>query len=249
MKKLMSLLASLMLVPLSAMADADPRALIVVTSHSVMGDTDKPTGLWLSEMTHPHHELTTAGIEVDIASIQGGASPIDPWSLEGDDPINAAFLASPETRRLLDNTAKLADVDPADYDAILFAGGHGTVWDFPDSPAVAKIGSAIYAQGGYVAAVCHGPTALLNLRDEQGNLLIDGKRVAGFSNAEEAEVGLTEVVPYLLQDALTAGGALYQEGKMFQPFVVQDDRLITGQNPQSATELGKTLAQALNSGA
>lgn len=245
MKSVMKLFTVLVLAATSAFASAETRALIVVTSHDQMGDTDERTGLWLAEMTHPYHELTEAGIEVELASIKGGAAPIDPRSLGEDDEINKSFMANPETRSLLDNTLKLADVDPSRYQAIVFAGGHGTVWDFSKSQAVNDIGYAVYQQGGFVAAVCHGPAALLNIRDNNGNLIIDGKQVAGFSNAEEEAAGLTGVVPYLLQDELVKSGADYLEGQMFESFVVQDGRLITGQNPQSAMELGKTLAASL----
>ena len=131
-------------------------------------------------------------------------------------------------------------------DAILFAGGHGNLWDFPSSPAVTRVTSAIYESSGYVAAVCHGPAALLNVTGKDGNPIIAGKKVAGFSNEEEKAVGLADVVPYLLQDELAALGADYQEGKAWESFVVQGGRIITGQNPQSAAELGRMLAKALN---
>lgn len=245
MKTLLSVVIAFAISIFASSTFATPRVLIVVTSHSQMGDTDEKTGLWLSEMTHPYHELTKVGIEVDIASIKGGAAPIDPRSLADNDNINYEFMANPKTRTLLDNTLVLADVNPKSYQAIMFAGGHGTVWDFPTSEAVNKIGSAIYAQGGIVSAVCHGPAALLNIFDSAGKPIIHGKRVAGFSNAEEEAAGLTAVVPYLLQDELTAIGGLYQEGKMFESFVVQDERIITGQNPQSASELGRVLGKAL----
>ena len=183
---------------------------------------------------------------MEIASIRGGAVPVDARSLADDDAINFEFLASPKTRSLLDNSRKLADVNPKRYAAILFAGGHGTVWDFPKSPAVNSVASAIYESGGYVAAVCHGPAALLNVTGKDGKPIIAGKKVAGFSNVEEKAVGLADVVPYLLQDELIALGGDYQEGKAWESFVVQDGRIITGQNPQSAAELGRVLAKALN---
>ncbi|NHI00222.1 type 1 glutamine amidotransferase domain-containing protein [Oceanimonas sp. MB9] len=246
MRKFFTLLATLFFVSYTTLASAAPRVLIVVTSHDQMGNTDEKTGLWLAEMTHPYHELKQAGIDVDIASIKGGAAPIDPRSLADDDAINHEFMASPATRTLLDNTLALGDVNPEQYQAILFAGGHGSVWDFPKSDAVNRIGAAIYEQGGYVAAVCHGPAALLNIVDQDGNPIIAGKKVAGFSNVEEAAIELTEVVPYLLQDELSRLGGIYQEGGKFEPFVVQDGRLITGQNPQSAAKLGQVMAQALS---
>lgn len=245
MRTIYKALMTLIFVWFTTIAQADPRVLIVVTSHDQLGDTNEKTGLWLGEMTHPYHALKKAGIEVDIASIKGGAAPIDPRSLAEDDTINHQFMANSATRSLLDNTLELSKVSPSKYDAILFAGGHGTVWDFPISDAIKNIAGTIYEQGGYVSAVCHGPAALLNIFDASGQPLIKGKRVVGFSNAEEEALGLTNVVPYLLQNELSALGAHYQEGEMFKPFVVQDGRLITGQNPQSAAALGRTLAKAL----
>ncbi|MGE5515611.1 MAG: type 1 glutamine amidotransferase domain-containing protein [Bacteroidota bacterium] len=223
---------------------AERKVLIVVTSHNRMGVTDEATGLWLSEMTHPYHELDQAGFTVDIASIQGGAAPVDPRSIGGDDPVNAAFMGKAATRAKLENTLALDKVSPGDYAAILFSGGHGTVWDFPSSPAVDRVASAIAARGG-VAAVCHGPSALLNVHAPDGNLLIKGKRVAGFSNAEERAAKLEAVVPFLLEDRLKEGGAQYVEGAMFTRHVVVDGSLVTGQNPQSAAAVGEAIVELL----
>lgn len=224
---------------------AERKVLIVVTSHDRMGATGEATGLWLSEMTHPYHVLEQAGFTVDIASIKGGTAPVDPRSVDDADPVNAAFLGNAATRAKLENTLPLDAVSPKDYAAILFSGGHGTVWDFPASPAVDRVASAIHAAGGIVAAVCHGPSALLNVHDSDGNLLIKGKRVAGFSNAEERAVKLENVVPFLLEDRLKEGGARYVEGALFTKHVVVDGRLVTGQNPQSATAVGEAVADLL----
>jgi putative intracellular protease/amidase len=210
-----------------------------------MGDSGGSTGLWLSEMTHPFDVMQKAGFQVDIASIKGGKVPLDPRSTGEDDPINNAFLADPSTAATLEQSATLADANPSTYDAIVFAGGHGTVWDFPTAPAVDRVASAIYAQGGIVAAICHGPAALLNIHDADGALLIKGKAVAGFSNAEEHAVGLEAVVPFLLEDRLKEGGALYSEAPLFTPHTVVDGRLITGQNPQSAVGVGEAVIKAL----
>ena len=250
MKKLFSIFLALLLVSSASLALAVPRVLIVppATSHKRMGDTDEKTGLWLWELTHPYHELKKAGSDVEVASIKGGAVPVDARSLADNDAINYEFLASPKTRSLLDNNRKLADVNPKHYQTILFAGGHGTVWDFPKSPAVNSAASAIYESGDYVVAVCHGPAALLNVTGKDGKdgkPIIAGKRLSGFSNVEE-KGGLAEVVPYLLQDELAELGANYLEGKVWESVVVQDGRIITGQNPQSAAELGRVLAIALN---
>lgn len=224
---------------------AERKVLIVVTSHDRMGATDEATGLWLSEMTHPYHVLDQAGFKVDIASIKGGKAPVDPRSTGGDDPVNAAFMGKAETRAKLENTLALDKVAPGDYAAIVFSGGHGTVWDFPSSPAVDRVASAIAARGGIVAAVCHGPSALLNVHAPDGNLLIKGKRVAGFSNAEERAAKLDTVVPFLLEDRLKESGAQYVEGALFTRHVVVDGRLVTGQNPQSAAALGEAVVELL----
>lgn len=246
MKKwFLSLLASLCLVTGSVALAASKKVLIVVTSHSQMGDSGEKTGLWLSEATHPYAVLQEAGYEVDIASIRGGEAPIDPRSLEELDAVSQAFLDDPHASAKLKQTLKLAGVDASAYAAILFSGGHGTVWDFPDSPAINRIASAIYANGGIIAAVCHGSAALLNIRESNGMPLIANRQVAGFSNAEEAAAGLDKVVPYLLQDRLEASGARYVEGQAFTEHVVEDDRLITGQNPQSAHALGQAMVRRL----
>jgi len=224
---------------------AKTKVLIVVTSHNRMGDTGEPTGLWLSEMTHPYHVLDKAGFEIDVASIKGGTAPVDPRSTAEEDPVNAAFLNNAERRSKLENTLSLNDVSPGNYAAILFSGGHGAVWDFPTSPSVDRVASAIAAKGGVVAAVCHGPAALLNVHKENGELLIAGKRVAGFSNTEEKAAQLDHVVPFLLEDRLKQAGAQYVEGQMFTQHVVVDGRLVTGQNPQSATAVGEAIVNLL----
>jgi putative intracellular protease/amidase len=242
---LLSLLTSLCLIGAQTALAAAEKVLIVVTSHAQMGNTDEKTGLWLAEATHPHAVLKEAGYAIDFASIQGGAAPIDPRSLEDLDAVSQAFLDTPESSAQLQNTLKLDEVDASAYAAILFAGGHGTVWDFPDSPAVNRIASAIYANDGIIAAVCHGSAALLNIRDSNGLPLIANRQVAGFSNAEEVAIGLDQVVPYLLQDRLEASGARYIEGAAFTTHVVADDRLITGQNPQSAHAVGEAMLRRL----
>ncbi len=221
-----------------------PRALFVLTSHDDLGGVRK-TGYFVDEAAHPWKVLTDACVEVDFASIEGGNPPID-----GRDESNAeqnAFLSDPDVAPKLADTPALEDVDPADYDAVLFVGGHGTVWDFPHDEAVGRVGRGVWEDGGVVAAVCHGPSALIGLTLSDGTALIEGKRVAGFSNAEEEAVGLTQVVPYLLADALKAQGATHTEGDVFTEHVEVDGRLVTGQNPQSATKVGEEMARLLTS--
>lgn len=221
------------------------KVLMVVTSHDRMGDTGEATGLWLSELTHPYEVLVRAGFTVDIAAIQAGKAPLDPRSTAEDDPVNAAFLADPAARAKLDRPEGLDSVSSDDYAAIVFAGGHGTVWDFPAAPSVDRVASAVHARGGVVAAICHGPAALLNVHGPDGELLIKGCRVAGFSNAEERAVGLENVVPFLLEDRLKEAGGIYEEGPLFAPQVVVDGRLVTGQNPPSAVGVAEAVAALL----
>lgn len=221
------------------------RALIVLTSHSQMGDTDEKTGFWLSELTHPYYAIVDRGIDVDIVSIQGGETPVDPRSWDEDDKLNVRFMATPELTILLKNSPSLDDIDPSHYQAIVFAGGHGTMWDFPDDPDVQDKAATIYEQGGIVAAICHGPAALLNLKLSDDSLLISDKRVAAFSNAEEDAVQLTDIVPFLLQDELIINGAHYIEQPAWTANVVIDGRLVTGQNPQSAAGVGEAVCELL----
>ncbi|NUR93614.1 MAG: type 1 glutamine amidotransferase domain-containing protein, partial [Nonomuraea sp.] len=180
-----------------------------------------------------------AGHEVHVASVAGGEPPRDGY--DPGDPAQAAFLAA----GLHLGTARLADVDPADYDAVLFAGGHGTMWDFPDNPDVARVGREVYERGGVVAAVCHGPAALVGMTLSDGTPLVAGKRVAAFTNNEEKLRGVDGVVPFLLADALIEQGATHEPGPDWQANVVVDGRLVTGQNPASATPLAERVAELL----
>ncbi|MFC0627811.1 type 1 glutamine amidotransferase domain-containing protein [Kribbella deserti] len=204
------------------------RILIALTNHSDLGDTGKKTGFYVSEAAEPWKVFTDAGFEIDLVSPNGGKAPAD--GLDESDEIQQAFLAAFD----LDNTAKPSDLKADDYDAIFYAGGHGTMWDFPAAADLAGLAANIYERGGVVAAVCHGPSALVELKLSDGSYLVDGKNVAGFTNEEEAAVGLTEVVPFLLADALKSKGAKHHPAANFTEQVVVDGRLVTGQNPQSA---------------
>lgn len=227
------------------MLEAAITVLIVLTSTSTMNNLDEPTGFWLSELTHPYYAMVENDIKVDIASIKGGAAPIDPRSENEQDPYNEKFLANVGLMHTLKNTKALGDIDPTEYDAIVFAGGHGTMWDFPSAPSVQEKAMAIYNQNGYIAAICHGPAALVNLKKQDGEYLVSGKKVAGFTNKEESIVGLTAIVPFLLQDKLIERGARFQEAEPWSTQTVIDGRLITGQNPQSAHQVGVELSRLL----
>jgi putative intracellular protease/amidase len=212
--------------------------LFVLTSHGDLGGR-RPTGYFVGEAAHPWQVLRNAGVEVQIASIQGGEPPQD--GRDAGDEIQNAFLTDPQISAQLADTPRLRDVDPAGYDAVLFVGGHGTMWDFPHNPDVARVGREIYERGGAVAAVCHGPSALVGMTLSDGTALVAGKAVAGFSNEEEAAVRLTGVVPFLLEDALRELGGQYTSGPKFTEHVAVADRLVTGQNPQSATAVGEQI--------
>ena len=218
------------------------KILFVVTSHGELGNTGKKTGYFLSEVTHPWSVLGNY-FDIDVVSPEGGRPPVDGFDLS--DPINARFWNDEAWQEKMDKTMTPAEINPSEYLAIFYAGGHGAMWDFPNNEALAKIASSIYEAGGIVAAVCHGPAGLLPIKLNDGSFLIKGKKLTGFTNAEENANGTAEIVPFLLEDALEKEGALFQEGSMWSDHVVVDGRLITGQNPQSALSLGTTILKKL----
>jgi putative intracellular protease/amidase len=217
--------------------------LFVVTSNGVKGNTGIPTGFWLSEVTHPLAKLDDGGIEVEFASVEGGKAPVDGMDLS--DPINARYWKEDRFATSIRTTQPIDDVDASRYSAIFFAGGHGTMWDFPESIGIRHVTRQIYESGGIVAAVCHGPAALVNVDLSDGTFLVTGKRVAAFTNNEEEEVQATHIVPFLLASKLTARGAIHQPAPNWACNVVVDGRLITGQNPASAGEVGVQLRHLL----
>jgi len=219
------------------------KILFVVTSHDKKGSTNQPTGYYLSEVSHPWEILHEAGYEIDFVSPQGGKAPVDGFDLS--DPVNKKFWEDKVYRHKVENTLKPSQVNPADYVAIHFAGGHGAVWDFPDNEAIATIAAKIYENNGIVSAVCHGPAGLVNIKLSNGKYLVDGKKVNAFTNEEEIAVGLEKVVPFLLEDKLIEKGAKFEKSGLWQSHVVSDHRLITGQNPQSAVAVGKAIAAEL----
>jgi putative intracellular protease/amidase len=218
--------------------------LIVLTSHRELGDTGRETGFFVGEAAHPWKVFTDAGYTVDLVSVAGGVPPQD--GLDADDPIQKEFLADERVAAQLAATRTPADVDPADYDAIFFAGGHGTMWDFPDDTRLAGLARDVYERGGVVSAVCHGPSALVNVTLSDGTPIVAGKRVSAFTNEEEAAVGLTDVVPFLLQTRLEERGAEHSGAPNFAAYVVRDGRLVTGQNPASATGVAEAVLEALS---
>ena len=220
------------------------RALIVVTSHNQLGSTGKATGAYLSEISHVYWALADAGIAVDFVSPAGGQVPLD--GVERKDADNARFLDDADAIKRLHTSFRPEQVDPSRYAAIYYAGGHGTMWDLPSDRGLASIAAAIYEAGGIVAAVCHGPAGLVNIKLSSGAYLVANKEVAAFTNEEESAVGLTEVVPFLLASALVERGARHVAAPKFAANVVKSERLITGQNPASARGVGQAIVGALS---
>ncbi|MBX7194083.1 MAG: type 1 glutamine amidotransferase domain-containing protein [Sandaracinaceae bacterium] len=221
-----------------------PKILIVLTSHAELGATKKKTGAYLPELTHPHAVFRAAGFEVDFASVKGGAAPLD--GVDRQDPVNAAFLDDAGLVKRLETTLSPSEVEASAYDAIFYAGGHGTMWDFPEEASLATLAARLYERGGVVGAVCHGPSALVNVTLSSGTPLVAGKEVAAFTNDEERAVGLTEVVPFLLADALAAKGAVHRPAPNWQKQVIVSERLVTGQNPASARGVAEAMVTLLS---
>ncbi|MEQ8315817.1 MAG: type 1 glutamine amidotransferase domain-containing protein [Phycisphaerales bacterium] len=217
-----------------APTDARPAVLLVLTNHGDMGDTGEPTGFFLAEAAHPWHVFNEAGWIVVLASPEGGDAPIDPRSVTDPDEEGQDFLDRFARDGVVPGTARLTSMKASAFEAIFFAGGHGTMWDFPEGPGVQETAEGVYRSGGVVAAVCHGPAALVNLRARGGDPLVAGRRVTGFTNDEEAAVELVDAMPFLLETRLRELGAEFVGAGNFEENVVVDGRLVTGQNPASA---------------
>jgi putative intracellular protease/amidase len=230
------------------MAD-DKRILIVLTSHDRLGNTGNRTGFHLEELTHPYYAFHDAGHCVDIASIQGGAAPIDPNSRkpDGENPESAERILQDETAMTaIRETLALGDIDAGDYDGIYLPGGHGTMWDMPENETLAKLIAAFYEAGKPVAAVCHGPAGLVGAKTRAGDPIVAGKRVNCFRDEEERNVELDGVVPFLLESRLADLGAEIEGGEPFTSYAVRDGNLVTGQNPMSLARLSELMLEALD---
>jgi len=225
------------------------KILIVLTSHDQLGDTGKKTGFWLEEFAAPYYELKDAGAAITLASPKGGQPPLDPKSdlSENLTELTKRFRTDSAAQAELVNTKKLADVSAADFDAVFYPGGHGPMWDMPDNPTSIALIEAFVKADKPVGAVCHAPAALVNVRGKDGQYLVKGKRVTGFTNAEEKAVGLTEVVPFLIEDRLKERGGLFSKGANWGPHVRVDGKLVTGQNPSSSGPAAKALLTLLHS--
>ncbi|MET4548778.1 putative intracellular protease/amidase [Lactococcus lactis] len=222
------------------------KILIIETNIPKYDNYNKPTGLWLGETTHFYEEVISAGYEVDFASPNGGYIPIDPESFKYANEVDWKWYTDKNFRECaLSNTRKIKELNPHDYIAIYYTGGHGVLWDYPGNNDLRKIAEQIYKSGGFLVSVCHGAAGLLNLMDENEEYLIKGKVITGFTNDEEKINGTTAKVPFLTETELIQCGAKYKKVSPFKEFVVTDGHIITGQNPQSPKKVGSVLIEEL----
>jgi putative intracellular protease/amidase len=224
-----------------------PRILMVLTSHDTLGSTGQKTGFWLEEFAAPYLAFKDAGAAITLASPKGGLPPVDPKSAmpEWQTDDTRRFEANEGDVATLSKTLAINAVNASNFDAIFFPGGHGPMWDLATDLQIANLIESFDAQHKLIAAVCHGPAALINARTDRGTSLVAGRKIAAFSNSEESAVGLAEVVPFSLEDRLRALGALTSNGSDFAPHVVRDGNLITGQNPASSKPAAELVLAAL----
>jgi putative intracellular protease/amidase len=218
------------------------KILMVFTSHDQLGDTGRKTGFWLEEGAAPYFVFRDAGVQLTLASPNGGQPPIDPKS---DDPQNQTpaqvrFKKDAVAQKAFANTVRLADMNAEDFDTVFYPGGHGPMWDLAEDPVSIALLESFYNSGKPIALVCHSPGVLRHVQ-YQGEPLVKGKHVTGFTNGEEEFVKLTKVVPFLVEDELLRLGAIFEKKKNWEPFTVTDGRLITGQNPASSTVTAQAL--------
>jgi putative intracellular protease/amidase len=225
------------------------KILIILTSHDQLGDTGKKTGFWLEEFAAPYYVLKDAGAAITLASPKGGQPPLDLKSEvpEFQTELTKRFRTDTDAQTELANTKKLADVSADDFDAVFYPGGHGPMWDMPDNATSIALIEAFVKADKPVGAVCHAPVALVNVRGKDGEYLVKGKRVTGFTNEEEEAVGLTAIVPFLLEDRLKERGSIYSKTANWVPYVQVDGRLVTGQNPASSKPAAEELLKLLRS--
>jgi len=224
------------------------KILMIVTSSSRMGNTDKPTGLWAEELAVPYYALVDAGVSVVIASTAGGKAPIDPGSVRAkgtNDPDVERMLADPSLQAQIENTCPVHELKGEDFDAVFFPGGHGTMWDLPADHGVKAAVESAFEKGRFIASVCHGAAGLVSALRRDGLPMVHGKRVNSFTDAEEVEVGLAGVVPFMLEARLRELGGVFEGGDNWQAFAIRDGQLITGQNPQSWAKVAEMLIEAL----
>lgn len=223
------------------------KILFVLTSHDQLGDTGKKTGFWIEEFAAPYYALLDKGVEISVATPQGGAAPIDPSSDTEDTATEDTkrFKKDTDAQQVIKNTLVLADLIADDYDAVFYPGGHGPLWDLANDKKSISLIEKFNKQEKPIAFVCHAPAALKHVKTETGSPLVNGKKVTGFTNTEEEAVQLTDIVPFLVEDMLKANGGKYSKGNDWAAYVVQDGNLITGQNPASSKLVAEKLLEAL----
>ena len=227
--------------------DALMNILMVLTSHDQLGETGKKTGFWLEEFAAPYYVMKDAGHDITLASPKGGQPPLDPKSDDLDAQTDATrrFKGDAQAQARLAATERLGSVRSSNFDAVFYPGGHGPLWDLAEDPQSKALIEHMLADGKPVALVCHAPAVLKNVKAQDGSPLVAGKSVTGFTDDEEAAVGLTHVVPFLLEDVLKRLGAKFSKAEPFKPHVVRDGLLITGQNPPSSEPAAEALLEAL----
>lgn len=223
------------------------KILMVLTSHDALGETGRKTGFWLEELAAPYCAFKDAGAEITLASPKGGRPPLDPKS---DEPANQSddtrrFEADGEATAALSDTVVLSTVSPADFDTVFYPGGHGPLWDLAEDADSIRLIEGVLAAGKPVALVCHGPGVLRHVKTPAGRPLVEGRKVTGFTNSEEEAMGLTDVVPFLVEDELKALGGLFSRGTDWGSHVVRDGLLITGQNPGSSSATARAVLELL----
>jgi putative intracellular protease/amidase len=223
------------------------KILFVLTSHSELGNTGEKTGFWIEEFASPYYYLVDKGVDVVLASPNGGQPPIDPTSDKPENQTESTkrFKADKELQEKLSKTHKLSEVSADDYDAVFYPGGHGPLWDLAESEVSAQLIEDFYTTGKPVSFVCHAPAALKNVKNADGEALVKGKEVTGFTNSEEELVKLTDVVPFLVEDMLKEKGAIYSKAGDFEEYALEDGLLITGQNPASSEKVAEMLLAKL----
>jgi putative intracellular protease/amidase len=223
------------------------KVLIVLPSHDQLGNTGQKTGFWLEEFTDPYYKFIDSGYEVTIASPRGGKPPVDPKSIQKENQSESTqrFERDKSAQAKLENTLVLSQVSANDYDTLFLPGGHGPMWDLSSDENMKKIVEDFYSDKKIVSAVCHGPAGLLQATDRNGNSILKGKKITGFTNNEESAVGLTKTVPFSLENRMKELGGKFEKGQDFKPFVISDGQLITGQNPKSALPAAEKVIEIL----
>ena len=221
--------------------------LVVLTSHSDLGNTGNKTGFWIEEFTTPYYYMVDNGANVTLASPDGGQPPIDPTSDKPENQTESTkrFKNDEALQEKLSKTHKLSEVSAKEYDAVFYPGGHGPLWDLAESEFSARLIESFYNADKPVAFVCHAPAALKKVKDASGEPLVKGKKVTGFTNSEEEQAGLTEVVPFLVEDMLKDNGGIYSKTSDYEEYALEDGLLITGQNPASSQKVAELLLNQL----